>query len=255
MNRSHLLFTVTLSFLLFFFSDSQAQNIDVSLPDTLIQGNTNVLVPMTIDDLTGLDIISFEFIITYDSTVIQIDDVISSDFLADGFLVILNSNIPGRLSVAAAGTSPLEGEGTLLALSAKFLDQGTSNLVFEEFKMGSSNIRIRTQNGRIRNISLTSNEEEAPLISSAILKGNFPNPFNQGTNVVLELMETAEVGIQVYDIIGRLVHSIDKQVMQAGEQHIHFNLSAYPSGIYFYTVDITSQSGHRTLSNTMTFIR
>ena len=255
MNRSIYLFIFILSYLFLLPPDAEAQNIDVALPDTLILGSTNVLIPMEIDDLTGLNVISFEFTISYDSTIIQIDEVISTDFLADGFLVILNSTVPGRLSVAAAGTAPLQGSGTLISLNTTFLGEGSSTLVFEEFRLGASNVDVQTQNGRVRNVSLASNEDETPLADAAELKGNFPNPFRQGTNIVVDLMEPSEVGIQVFDVLGRLVHNMDQRQMQVGEQHIYFDLSAHSAGVYFYTVHITSQSGQRTLSNTMTFIR
>ena len=66
------------------------------------------------------------------------------------------------------------------------------------------------------------------------LKGNYPNPFNPTTTISFSLPETAEVGLAVYDLLGRQVALLVNQQMDAGNHEIRFGASNLPSGTYFY---------------------
>jgi hypothetical protein len=91
-----------------------------------------------VDELTAADdVISFEFDVTFDPTVIDITGASTDGTLSDGFTVVVNEVAAGQVRVAAAGTSEIAGEGTLINLVADLLQAGESdltisNLVFNE---------------------------------------------------------------------------------------------------------------------------
>ena len=62
---------------------------------------------------------------------------------------------------------------------------------------------------------------------------NYPNPFNPQTTISIEILETAEVDIYVYDIVGEKVAIISKGVLSQGVHNFSFDGSNLPSGIYF----------------------
>ena len=89
---------------------------------------------------------------------------------------------------------------------------------------------------------LVSNElDEVP--SGFALHGNFPNPFNPSTNVLLDLATDANVAVEVFDLAGRQVLSVPTQRMQAGtRQAVRIDAKNLASGVYFYQVNINAGS-------------
>jgi hypothetical protein len=61
----------------------------------------------------------------------------------------------------------------------------------------------------------------APL--AAILKPNFPNPFNPKTNVAFALEQEATVKLSIYDSSGRLVKVLAAGLMGAGEHSLEWD--------------------------------
>ena len=84
---------------------------------------------------------------------------------------------------------------------------------------------------------VVSNEEFGDLPETFTLHGNFPNPFNPTTNIVMDLVAPAEVTVEVFDLLGRNVMTMARQQMQPGSnQTINLDASHLASGIYIYQV-------------------
>lgn len=81
---------------------------------------------------------------------------------------------------------------------------------------------------------------EQPLVRKPELfklRGNYPNPFNPTTTIRFQLSERADVTLQVFNILGRLVQTIHKGLMPAGtNDQIVFNAYDLSSGVYFYRI-------------------
>jgi hypothetical protein len=60
----------------------------------------------------------------------------------------------------------------------------------------------------------------------------FPNPADETVQVAFSLTESADVQIQIYDLLGRLQLQGMKQKMSAGKQQIPLNVKQLPVGIY-----------------------
>ncbi|MEZ4701687.1 MAG: malectin domain-containing carbohydrate-binding protein [Rhodothermales bacterium] len=69
------------------------------------------------------------------------------------------------------------------------------------------------------------------------LQGNYPNPFNPTTTVIFDLPETAQVHVEVYDVMGRRVLDVPAQGFGPGDGHqIQIDAGSLASGIYLYRV-------------------
>ena len=69
------------------------------------------------------------------------------------------------------------------------------------------------------------------------MQGNYPNPFNPSTTIQFDLPETADVEIQVFDMVGRVVMNLPAQNIKAGSKRsVQVNASQLASGSYFYRV-------------------
>ena len=73
------------------------------------------------------------------------------------------------------------------------------------------------------------------------LIGNFPNPFQETTQILLDLPWAAEVSVDVMDLLGRLVVSLHSRQYSAGSKRsIVFNGGRLASGLYVYRVHLTA---------------
>lgn len=82
-----------------------------------------------------------------------------------------------------------------------------------------------------------------------ILKQNYPNPFNAGTNIQYFLLTNDFVSLNVYNVLGQHVKSLEQQNNQVGIYVVPWdgtNESGEPaaSGIYFYRIE--TNIGHET---------
>ncbi len=62
----------------------------------------------------------------------------------------------------------------------------------------------------------------------------YPNPFAERVSIGFELEKAANVRLNVYDLNGRLVHTIAEQRMGAGSQILEWNAGSVQAGAYFY---------------------
>ena len=69
-----------------------------------------------------------------------------------------------------------------------------------------------------------------------ILDQNYPNPFNPETNISVDILETTEFQITVYDLVGNVIKKIHSGILSKGMHNFSFNGSNLPTGIYFFEV-------------------
>jgi len=78
---------------------------------------TDVTVPITVEtDVTGQNILSFDFEISYDPSVIEAANFATASTMSQGFSASAQLVAPGRYRVAAYRLTPLAGFGTLITL-------------------------------------------------------------------------------------------------------------------------------------------
>jgi hypothetical protein len=68
------------------------------------------------------------------------------------------------------------------------------------------------------------------------LDQNFPNPFNDRTEIVYSLAEANDVTIEISDITGRVVNQLDEGFKSTGTHKVEIKANELESGIYFYTL-------------------
>lgn len=77
--------------------------------------------------------------------------------------------------------------------------------------------------------------EEPDLPTEFALRGNFPNPFNPTTTLQFDLPQTAEVSVEIIDVLGRSVMTLPAAQIEAGaNRHLDVNASSLASGTYLY---------------------
>lgn len=79
-----------------------------------------------------------------------------------------------------------------------------------------------------------------------ILYQNYPNPFVYNTVISYEVPEKAYVSLQVFDMYGRVVEDIVNENQAAGIYELDYSSRKLKNGIYFYQINITSESNYYT---------
>lgn len=83
------------------------------------------------------------------------------------------------------------------------------------------------------------------------LSQNYPNPFNPTTNINFTLPETADVRLDVFNVLGQRVATLVDGNMNAGMHTVQFDASSFSSGVYLYRL----QSGSFTSSRSMMLVK
>ena len=102
---------------------------------------------------------------------------------------------------------------------------------------------------------VTSAETEE-LPTEFALQGNYPNPFNPSTQIQFDLPSTADVEIQVIDLLGRMVLSLPSQSVEAGANRtVELDGSSLASGTYLYRLIAKMESGVQVETGRMVLIK
>ncbi len=141
----------------------------------------------------------------------------------------------GEVSIAAYGEAAVEGE---LAV----------NLVFR-FKEGTEESFVELTQAQLRDDGFAVNQvasldrfriETRP--ESFALLNNFPNPFNPETTIKYQLPESADVKLEIRNVVGQLVRTLVAEHQSAGRYTVQWDASndngqQLSSGVYFYLVE------------------
>ncbi len=99
-------------------SDIEIRAFELSVHDTTAWQGSNISIPVYVTDLTGLDVISGFFRITFNQNIlVPVTYETAGTLLETSSNVVYNNSSQGEISIAFAGTTSLSGSGVLLYLN------------------------------------------------------------------------------------------------------------------------------------------
>ncbi|AFN73761.1 peptidase S8 and S53 subtilisin kexin sedolisin [Melioribacter roseus P3M-2] len=109
---------------------SASAPVNVALPKVSGTPGSEKTAAITVDNLTGKNVTSIQFTLTYDKNVVSVlgTDVTGTLLEGQGTLEVNADTANGKLLVAWAGYPALSGEGDLLKLNMKFSNAGMTTL-------------------------------------------------------------------------------------------------------------------------------
>ncbi len=107
------------------------------------------------------------------------------------------------------------------------------------FAGASANGVYRRQIGNLVGVTPLSNA----TANEFSLTQNYPNPFNPVTNITYDIPKRSNVVLRVFDVTGKQVSEILNTVNDPGKYMLDFDASKLASGVYFYVLAATSESG------------
>lgn len=123
--------------------------VPVSLPVVSGGQGETITIPVTVGDLSGLDVNGYQFTITYDPAIIAITGVDASGTLTAGSFVEGNAPTPGEFRAAAIRGTTFQGEGTLIRLKAQLLGRGSTALHWELFRFDNPQVAAAPEDGQV----------------------------------------------------------------------------------------------------------
>lgn len=200
--------------------------IAVSVPTNLTGGQGSVVtVPVNVGNLTGQGVVSYDFTLTFNSSVLTpaSPSLDTAGTLSSGLTVTPNTSTPGQITISAFGISPLSGAGTLLNLRFNVVGGGgsTTGLNFGLFRFNEGTPCSTTSNGfftvqnnfsisgvisyciantkKVANVVLTTNGAP-PLNGTSNSSGNYTISNIPGGAVTVTPAKTGDVnGISSFD--------------------------------------------------------
>ena len=73
-------------------------------------------------------------------------------------------------------------------------------------------------------------------INAFRLLQNYPNPFNPSTKIEYSILQSENVTIKIYNVLGRQIKTFVNEEKPAGDYIVEFNGNNLPSGVYFYQI-------------------
>ncbi|MFV1883077.1 MAG: T9SS type A sorting domain-containing protein [Balneola sp.] len=132
--------------------------------------------------------------------------------------------------------------GSRMPQGGPFLSQSEINLIRTWIAEGANSVP-------------TSNEGEADNPEEFKLHGNYPNPFNPGTQIRFDVPVATQYTISIYSVHGQLVTELVGNA-SAGRVQVPVNLSNSPTGTYIYKVTAQNNGATRLIgTGQMTLIK
>lgn len=151
---------------------------------------------------------------------LQFEDVVNIP--ANSHILVLGSVYNGGdINFASAQSTR---QGTVVGISG---DGSFGNLIDPNAVMITLDMR-----------DFTGVEEE---VSTFSVSQNMPNPFGNNTIINYELNSAANVSVEIVDVTGKVVNSINNGTQTAGAYTLELDAADYAEGVYYYTFTVGSE--------------
>ncbi len=98
--------------------------------------------------------------------------------------------------------------------------------------------------------------EAGHTVTDFVLLGNYPNPFNPSTNILVDLPTAADVSVEVFNLLGQRVHVEEFYGISAGpSRSFMLEVPNLPSGVYVYHVVARQDTGVQLAKGQMTLLK
>jgi hypothetical protein len=83
---------------------------------------------------------------------------------------------------------------------------------------------------------VTSIDETGQMPREFTIRQNYPNPFNPTTTITYDVAVSANVQIEVFNMLGQKIATLVNNSHQPGSYNVNFNAASLSSGVYIYTL-------------------
>ena len=165
-----------------------------------------VIVPVSVTGAANKGIISYEFDLRYDPSVLQpqANPVEIAGTVSRGLSVVSNATEPGLLRVVMYGPTPLDGTGVLLNLrfTAIGAPGSVSPLTWERFMLNEGDPRVTAVDGKVELSTATPDQAEISGRLLTAFGAGVPNARITLTDTNGQTRSAVSNGFGVYRFVG-----------------------------------------------------
>jgi len=224
-----------------------APNMSLVYENQIVAGIDDVVtIPVTLDNETEVGAMTLNM--TYNNELIE---VLGVNYEED-FYNINHEN--GTVSISWFNTEAVNFKTTapVAILKVKVLGDITAGTrlfeLAENTELADASAQV-IEGVNFKSLSLTT--DASALISMDLSAKNYPNPFNNVTNISYVLPEAGQVQVVVYNKLGQVVETIVDQTQEAGVQTVEFNRADVQEGVYFYRITLKGVNNDYSVTNNM----
>ena len=171
---------------------------------------------------------------------------------AGGYLIVWcdkdddQSGLHANFKLSASGEVIILSDNDMSVIDEITFTQQYPDTTFGRFVNGTGDFILMLPTFSAENTDLITGLND--VISNNIafeLKQNYPNPFDDYTNIDLIIPETNFVKLNIWNTIGKKVATLVNTRLPAGEHSFNWNRTNIPSGLYFYSITINGKTTYK----------
>lgn len=118
------------------------------------------------------------------------------------------------------------------------------------FNVGNFDIDVYVDNISLRWVDETQvSTKTGDYPDTFSLLDNYPNPFNAQTTISFFLLHKSNISINIYNILGHLVKSVEKGECSEGVHTVNIDGNELSSGVYLYQLVARQENSHKLFSD------
>jgi hypothetical protein len=215
-----------------------------------VQGVTvgeTIEIPVRVS--TGVELGAITVFMAYNTGLISVEEIVS---VAEG---TLTNVADGRIALSWANNEGirLAGDEVLFTVRATVLGDLNDAELFSlipgtEFADLGANVR--------NDFSLKTDKLSTDVnVVGYSLGQNYPNPFDDVTEITYTLPETGKVTLKVVDLHGVVVENLVSATQDAGSYKVTFSNSELKAGVYIYVIEVEGASEDFRATKRMTIVK
>ena len=102
-------------------------------------------------------------------------------------------------------------------------------------------LKMIDMDGKFKYSNFTEVKVDIPAVWS--LSQNYPNPFNPATRIAYSVSYLSRVDLKVFNSLGEKVGEFHEGIREPGYYELSFNGMGFPSGVYYYRMNVISMDG------------
>ncbi len=180
------------------------------------------------------DIATFQFRISDSLGLITLSSAYGGLASENDFIVSISEDGTVTGASIADATIPI-GEGILTNLGFTFEESGTTEVCISDHIFSDINgNEILVPGNNCTSLELNTELDIDASIDNLEfgISNVYPNPFNPLVNFDIQLLETENININIYDLKGQKVANIYSGLLQSGKHSLFWNASEFSTGLY-----------------------
>jgi len=239
--------------------DDPTNLVSISVPVVAATPGQTFSVPINIANVTNKNIISYEFTLDFDPSILSPVGITTLNTVSAHFsMPLANYGQTGKVHVGNLGVTPLAQDGVLIYINFQVIGSigASSQLAMSSFVCNGGSPEVVTAAGSVTIQNNTGIEKTETTVSEFALSSGYPNPFNHSVHMHLQMPMSSQVRIQVLDPLGRIIKILNNEILSAGTHHVAWDgtddqRQSAPSGLYL----IVAENGSARIVTKVAFIR